>query len=197
MWHSWRQNHCRLHQRQFHVSQPFLKRQPSVGCGGSIAWFRERTLEKPHHNKIKKRIPSVRERRCSWNRCWPGQTNKKRRKDVAKWSSQAWMRKFCLQVSRKLGQWPMPLKDRSKIIPKSVVFCNLVTYQNVANGGPPFQIDGSVLTQWLQCTRTQCPVILRHVLNFFQSWVCFDPNRSQPVSKEQLQPLLRSHAWHI
>jgi hypothetical protein len=70
---------------------------------------------------------------------------------------------------------------------------NLV-YQDVSNGGPPFQIQDSVFAIWLQNTKTQCPVILRHILNFFRQWVCFDPSRNQPVSKAQLQPLLRSHA---
>jgi hypothetical protein len=59
---------------------------------------------------------------------------------------------------------------------------NLV-YQNVPNGGPPFQIHDSVFTKWLQNTRTQCPVILRHVLNFFRQWVCFDPFRINQFQK--------------
>jgi hypothetical protein len=67
-------------------------------------------------------------------------------------------------------------------------------YQDVSNGGPPFQIQDSVFARWLQNTKTQCPVILRHILNFFRQWVYFDPSRSQPVSKEQLQPFLRNHA---
>jgi hypothetical protein len=69
-----------------------------------------------------------------------------------------------------------------------------LVYQDVSNGGPPFQIQDSVFAIWLQNTKTQCPVILRHILNFFRQWVCFDPSRNQPVSKAQLQPLLRSHA---
>jgi hypothetical protein len=70
---------------------------------------------------------------------------------------------------------------------------NLV-YSNVANGVPPFQIDDSVLARWLHNTKTQCPIILRHLLNFLRQYVCFDPNRNQPVPKEIVQPLLRSHA---
>jgi hypothetical protein len=67
-------------------------------------------------------------------------------------------------------------------------------YPNVANGVPPFQIHDSVFTRWLQNTKTQCPVILRHSLNFSRQYVCFDPSRNQPVPKEIVQPLLRSHA---
>jgi hypothetical protein len=69
-----------------------------------------------------------------------------------------------------------------------------LVYQDVSNGGPPFQIQDSVFARWLQNTKTQCPVILRHILNFFRQWVCFDPNRNQPVPKDQLQPFLRNHA---
>ena len=68
------------------------------------------------------------------------------------------------------------------------------TYSNVKNGRPPFQIKDGTFVEWLKVTKAQCPVILRHVLNFFRPWVSFDGNRNQPEPKSRLQPLLRGHA---
>jgi hypothetical protein len=67
-------------------------------------------------------------------------------------------------------------------------------YPEVTNGGPSFQIDDRTLTEWLKVTKLQCPVILRHLLNFFRQWVTFDGNRTQLEPKSRIQPLLRGHA---
>ena len=68
------------------------------------------------------------------------------------------------------------------------------TYPSVTNGGPPFQIGGEVFDKWLMVTRTKCPLVLRHVMNFFRPWVGLDRTGDQPESKEVLQPRLRAHA---
>jgi hypothetical protein len=64
----------------------------------------------------------------------------------------------------------------------------------VTNGGPPFQIDSQAFAEWLKVTKSHCPVILRHLMNFLQQWVIFDPSRTQPAPKTRIQPFLRIHA---
>jgi len=185
MWHSWRQSHCRLYQRQFHVSQPFLKRQPSVGCGGSIAWFRERLCGNHITAKSRRRSRVFAKGGARGTVAGRARQTGKGEKTSKKMELAGLDEEILFAGVAKIGTMANAFERQVKNNPQE--YCVLqpcVTYQNVANGGPPFQIDGRVLTKWLQCTRTQCPVILRHVLNFFQSWVCFDPNRSQPVSKE-------------
>jgi hypothetical protein len=67
------------------------------------------------------------------------------------------------------------------------------TFDDVKNGGPPFQIDGNLFANWYEETMTRCPVMLRHLMSFLQSKVAYD-DRTSPIPKNPIQPYLRIHA---
>ena len=68
------------------------------------------------------------------------------------------------------------------------------TFDDVKNGGPPFQIDGDLFAKWYKETATRCPVMLRHLMAFLQPRVAYDKDRTSPVPKSEIQPYLRNHA---
>jgi hypothetical protein len=68
------------------------------------------------------------------------------------------------------------------------------TFDDVKNGGPPFQIDGDLYATWYQETSTRCPVMLRYLMAFFQQRVAYNKDRTSPVPRSDIQPHLRNCA---
>ena len=57
------------------------------------------------------------------------------------------------------------------------------TFDDVKNGGPPFQIDGDLYARWCQETATRCPVMVRCLMAFFQERVAYHKDQTSPSQR--------------
>ena len=94
----------------------------------------------------------------------------------------------------KIGEMSATFKKLARDQPQDYfVLRPHAVHLNVTNGGPSFHFDDKTFDKWLVNTRSKCPLLLRHIMNFFRPLV--GSNRGGPPEpKEVLQPRLRAHA---